>query len=310
MIIKIILTILMVFLAIFASIIIYENVPHDPINLNLNFGDVSLGEDSKKINYNQVSVFAEYMRFDHNNISYNIKGSCPKLRLAYIEEAFGILNENVRQLSFYQVDEDADISIECSEDYVEIGKNLFAAGEGGPTKIIKNGKFNIIEKGTIYLYQDPICDYPIVELHELLHVFGFNHSNDKKNIMFAVSDCEQRLSENIISALQNLYEIPVSPDLIITNLSAVKRGRYLDFNITIANEGLSGAEEVTLLVSSNGKEIQTFNLGEIEMGYGRTLYSVNVKMFSSDIKTIDFYVDGEDKISELDESNNKARLNE
>ena len=80
---------------------------------------------------------------------------------------------------------------------MEQDDDLFIAGEGGPTSITNTSLYNVILKGKILLYKKSECEEPIVELHELLHVFGFDHSQDPNNIMFNLSSCNQEISQDI-----------------------------------------------------------------------------------------------------------------
>ncbi len=302
MILKLLIVVVIILMA-FGSFYIYNNLPINPTK----FTTEKIEENfTKVISYEATPVFAENMRFDHNEISYFIENSCSNLRVSKMEEAFRIFNEKIEIVSFYKINDSdkAEILISCYEEDIQVGDNLFAAGEGGPTKIVKIGRFNIIEKGRIYLYKEQECDYPIVELHELLHVFGFDHSKDPKSIMYSVYRCDQKITLNIINTLKELYSIEPLPDAKITELSVVKKGRYLDFNITISNEGLADIENISLMILSEGKEISQFYLQEIYKGYARTLIITNSKMFSSNINTIDFYIDYENLIPEIDESNN------
>ena len=41
--------------------------------------------------------------------------------------------------------------------------------------------FKTIEKGKIALFKESKCEYPVVELHEISHVFGFDHIDNKKS---------------------------------------------------------------------------------------------------------------------------------
>jgi hypothetical protein len=290
----------------FGFFYLFNNLPINPVE----FTTERIEDNSTDIiSYGTTPVFAKNMRFDHNEISYFIENSCSSLRVSKMEEAFKIFNENVEIVSFSKINnEDADILIACSDEDIKVGRNLFAAGEGGPTKYIKVGEFNIIEEGKIYLYKGSECDYPIIELHELFHVFGFDHSNDPRSIMYSIYRCDQKITSDIIDILKELYSIEPLPDLRITNLNAVKNGRYLNFEITISNEGLSDVRGANLVIISEEKEIERFSLKEIYKGYARTLTVTNLKMFSSNINIIDFYVDYGNLIPEIDENNNHAQV--
>ncbi len=298
-------SVFLVIILFLAGYVLYENIPHSPIELSLEPSE-STGDP---VNFGTTPVFEENLRFDHNEVTYYIKESCSEKQKSSMREALKILDDEVSNLTFKPFnDEEADISIVCSDEHVSVGGNYYAAGEGGPSRIVKLGKFNIIEKGVIYLYRESTCDYPNVELHELLHVFGFDHSDNPKNIMYNTSSCSQRMSEDIVRILEQLYSIEALPDATITDLSAIKKGRYLDFNITVHNQGFKAFENISLVLTSDGEKIDTFYLDELERGFARTLRTVNVKMPSSNVDVIDFYVDYENSERELNENNNHVRM--
>jgi hypothetical protein len=168
--------------------------------------------------------------------------------------------------------------------------------------------FKTIEKGKISLYNDPRCDYPIVEIHELGHVFGFDHSLDPSNIMYNVSNCMQTISDDMIELVDALYGIKPLPDASVDELSAVMRGKYLDFNITVLNEGLLGIHDINLTILADGKSIQVMSMGEIGIGYGRTMKATNVKMPSRNIEVLDFIIDETNDVAELNEQNNAIQM--
>jgi len=167
----------------------YQAMPRSPIKLTIN---QSLPKQTSKIEYGTVPVFGKNMRFNHNMISYFIAKNCSKPRRDAMVEAFILLANKVKIISFYEVKKNADIEVNCPDTYINMGKNMFAAGEGGPSKMINTSLFKTIEKGTIHLYDDPRCNYPVVEIHELLHVFGFAHSHNPNNIMYNTSNCDQK----------------------------------------------------------------------------------------------------------------------
>lgn len=300
---KILMVMVLIFLVMLSVAIIYQNMPVDPVSLKTDYIQTT---NLTPIDYGDVPVFAENLRFNHNVISYYISNECSLSREYSIKEAFSLFAGEIKVVSFNEVysENEADIEVECSDDFVELDENLFAAGEGGPSKIINTSVFKTIEKGNILLYYDKKCSYPIVEMHELLHVFGFAHSEDPLNIMYSVSDCRQRMSQDMIDLMIKLYSIEPLPDISITNLSAIKKGAYLDFNITVLNEGLVGIDNIQLTVTSGSRQISVLDLGEIGIGYGRTLRVGNLKLPSRGIDRIEFVVDAQNLVRELDKKNN------
>jgi len=285
---------------------IYNELPKEPVRLISNIED---SEHIQIINYGATPVFSESLRFNHDDISFNIEESCSNKRATSMREAFQIFEDKMGIITFNEIgDNSADISVGCSDDFIELGENLFAAGEGGPINITNTSNFKTIQKGKIFLYEDQRCERPLVELHELSHVFGFDHSLDPNNIMYNVSICGQRISQDMIDLINELYSIKPLPDARISELTATKRGKYLDFNITILNEGLVEIENISLTLLSNNKVIDTISLEGIGIGFGRTLRAVNLRLFSGSISTIDFVVDYESVVEELDENNNVIQM--
>ncbi len=261
------------------------------------------------INYGTTPVFSQNLRFNHNNISYFIEPSCSNIRASAMREAFQIFQEKMEIISFYETaNKEADILIGCSDDFIELEENLFVAGEGGPSEIINTTNFKIIKEGKISLYKDPRCERPVVEIHELSHVFGFDHTPNTKSIMYNTSNCDQEITQDMVDLIQKLYSIKPLPDARISELSSIKRGRYLDFNITISNDGLTEMEDLSLTLITNGKEIETINIDYIGCGYINSLQATNVRLPSTNIDTIDFVLDYKSEIEELNEDNNAITM--
>lgn len=291
---------------IFSYTLVYQNLPLNPIEMK-PIGITS--EPIATINHRFTPVFEENLRFNHNNISYFIEPSCSNTRTSAMKEAFQIFQEKMEVISFHEIAyKEADILVGCSENFIGLGENLFAAGEGGPAEIINTTHFKIIQKGKIHLYEDPRCERPVVEIHELCHVFGFDHTPDLKNIMYNTSKCDQKISQDMIDFIKKLYSIKPLPDARISKLSAVKKGRYLDFNITVLNEGLTEMEELSLTLVANNNTIDRINLDYIVIGYIKTLSTTNLRLPSINIKTINFILDHESKIEELNEENNVVQM--
>jgi len=302
---KLILMFFMLIALLVSLVFLYQNLPQEPIEMKASY---IVPEVVAIIDYGLTPVFAENLRFNHNNISYFIEDECVEIRRNIMIEAFSIFSEKMNLISFYEMKTDADIQIGCSNDYIELGERLFVAGEGGPSLIINTSMFKTIEKGKISLYNDPQCDYPVVELHELLHVFGFDHSENPKSIMYNVSNCEQRITPDIIELINKLYSIEPLADAVIRDLTAIKKGRYLDFNISVLNEGLIEIDNISLAIIVNDKEIHVLDLGNIGIGYGRTLRATNIKLPSTNVKKVYFMVDNDNTIREFNEDNNFVEM--
>jgi hypothetical protein len=226
-----------------------------------------------------------------------------------MREAVAIFEEEMEILTFKEIiRRGADIQVGCSNDYIEIGENHFTAGEGGPSVIINTSKFKIIQKGKISLYKESSCEYPVVEIHELSHIFGFNHVLNPKGIMNNISNCNQRITTDMVITIQQLYSIPELPDAQIEELSAIKKGKYIDFNITIGNEGLIDMQDFNLTIISDEKVVERFLIEKIEIGHSRILQVSNVKLDSLSNIPIDFYLDYLNNIEELDKENNFASV--
>jgi hypothetical protein len=226
-------------------------------------------------------------------------------------EAFKIFHNETKIITFHEISNDsADILVGCSKDFVEVQERHFAAGEGGPSIIINTSGFKTIEQGKISLYKDQRCESPVVEIHELGHVFGFDHSENPKSIMYNISNCGQKITPDMIEIVNKLYSIEPLPDARISELVAYKKGRYLDFNITILNDGLLPIENISLSIFSgeDEDEIEKIDLGRIGIGFGRTLRATNIKLSSRNDKEIKFVVDHENKVKEFRENNNEARM--
>lgn len=284
---------------------VYQNAPRSPIKLT---STQLVPDETAIIEYGAVPVFAKNLRFNHKVISYAIDDNCSQTRKDAMLEAFFLFSDEMKIISFYETKRDADIDIGCSNDYIELGENLFAAGEGGPSRIINTSLFKTIEKGKIWIYDDPRCDYPIVEIHELSHVFGFDHSPNPNSIMYNTSSCNQRISKDMVELINKLYSIEALADARIDELNATKKGKYLDFNISILNEGLWEIDNITLTITADGKEVQTIDIGEIDIGYGRTLKAENVKLPTKNVKKIDFIIDKENAVKELNKDNNLVEM--
>ncbi|MCW8965186.1 MAG: M12 family metallopeptidase [Candidatus Pacearchaeota archaeon] len=279
-------------------LIFYWFIPFEKIEFVLegessNFSLYSIGEDMQ---------FYSNMRFPNRDISYKIY-DCTLKKQEDMNLAFDII-EDETSLSFFPVFDKEDISVNCN-DKNKMEEGMFIAGEGGPTNIIQNKNFNIISKGSIILIKDSNCPKPNIALHELLHVLGFNHSNNENNIMYYITDCKQTLGD-IPEVINKIYSIKNISDLEIENLSAIMNGKYLDSNISIRNNGLVSSDKFNLKIYSEDTEIKNIEIDSIKAGEGIEISLTNVWVSKLNIKELMFLIDSD--FEELDKENNKKIL--
>jgi hypothetical protein len=265
------------------------------------------------VNYTQLESEPSYlqglqafpnMRFDHTNLSYFSDSSCSGERITRLEEAFSILEQRTGILNFYRGDENSDIITACSDEELEQEDNMFIAGMGGAEgEMPFTGIYYIIPKGNVTLYRDIECDKPIVELHELLHVFGFNHSTNENSVMYPIASCSQVLTNDIVDELKRLYSIKALPDLYFSSVNAAKQGRYLNLNFTIRNQGLKESGDFAVIIYSREGEERRFSFVSMVPGAGAGRTIQNLRVSSSDFFTLSI-----NNSIELNEENNIAEL--
>jgi len=255
-----------------------------------------------------VEQFYTNMRFNHNRLSYYINPECSNEKKSRMIEAFDIIESSIDNLiSFYSISESrADILIGCSADSYEKEENIFVAGEGGPTKII-NSSIPVITKGKVLLYNESrsICDEPLLEIHELFHVFGYNHIGDKDDIMYPYLDCDQEINPDLIAHMKQLYSIAPFAELYfdVGEMVAYKEryaGKwYLNFNVSIDNNGIINAEESVLKVYAQDNLIESVELDDIDFGGGERFYVKNLVLKPQSATSIKFDISTTTKESNI-----------
>ncbi len=123
-----------------------------------------------------------------------------------------------------------------------------------------------------------------------------------------IESCDQILDQSIINQLKLLYAEENLPDLYFDKINVIKRGRYLDFNLTVKNSGSINSGEVFLTILDEDSIIEQRNLGTFDLGAGITLATTNLKLKNLNPTHIDFILDRDDKIREIDENNNIANI--
>ena len=239
----------------------------------------------------EIIQFYPNMRFNHNNISYFVL-DCSDEKITRLERAFSIINNETQIISFYEAEneKEADIRVGCTKNSFQTEENTFVAGEGGPTSFMRLEPYSIIIKGKVVLYKEESCDYPITELHELFHVFGFDHVNKSDTIMYPYVDYKQKIDPELISMIKAIYSIEPKAELYFSNVSSIKRGIYLDYTLEVNNDGLIDAKNVKLDINSDKGKVESSKLKNLGYGTGQKLWTTNMKLPSLDVKKIIFRI--------------------
>jgi len=266
----------------------------DP-NGNPNFSLYDYGKEDMQ--------FYKNMRFPNPRISYKID-DCPLQKMNDMERSFEIVSD-LTLLKFYQTSGNEEILITCKEKTVIEG-DLFIAGEGGPTRIVSGENFNVILNGEILLLRDSKCSIPNVGIHELLHVLGFNHSDNPNNIMYPISECGQTIGYDAIELLNELYSVPSYPELSFYNVSAFMHGRYLDVNFSIQNHGLKKSVPTKVIIYADNEKIKDLDIKPLDIGQGMIISLTNLGVSQISVEEIKLEIAYTSQ--ELDNTNNIAVL--
>ncbi len=252
---------------------------------------------------NELTQFVPDMRFESGRISYYINTDCSLKQKINMIYAMDLLTNATDIISFYTKDKDkAEIFISCSEVAYSGEKDVFAAGEAKPTEYLNLTYYPLIKKGKITISKQFNCDYPVLEMHELMHVFGFDHLNDSTSLMYPYADCNRTLDKPLIKMLKTLYADKPVAELLLENIKVSKSQKYLNFTLDITNQGLKVAEGVVLEVYVGKTLIDSGAVGTVEIGQPQLIGVNNIPLPSGNFSTTDFRIvySGE----EFDKTNN------
>lgn len=164
------------------------------------------------------------LHYIHTDLTYAFldESSCGKVQALRVRWAFEELqNQTNNLLTFEEITnieetdaeadraDIADINIICRREVplADIS-GYVVAGEATYEHI-----GNEITRGFIYFYNTGASGsygggcvrYPDTEIHEILHSFGFEHSNNSESIMFPYSSCKYKIDKETLDKLEEIY---------------------------------------------------------------------------------------------------------
>jgi len=212
-----------------------------------------------------------------------------------------------RTVSFVETNnrEEADIIVEWVRK-LNVTRGIKIVGEGGPS-VIDTGLFNLTIAGEIYLVpSDVSCRNVNRGLHELGHVLGLDHTDDREDIMYPYESCLLVITEGAIKTIKELYRIEPKPDLYFLNASAIKTGRYLNLEFVVKNQGLLNSTSTSVLFKIDNYSIDSFSILSLSPGEAYILRKTTRSPISFNL--IELLVDPENLVDELNEDNNEIIL--
>jgi len=94
------------------------------------------------------------------------------------------------------------------------------------------------------------------------------------------------------------------PDLYFQDLALVKKGRYINFNISIKNSGLADSENFSLTIMDNENLTKEMDFDGIKKGLNVSVRLENLRLINVNVTNISFIIDKANKIDESNEKNN------
>jgi|GEM_PF-2844705 len=153
-----------------------------------------------------IEVF-DYFRFASSTIKYRYEEECNWVQSNRLEEAIEILEEKTI-LNFRETSGEPELYIHCYEGQRKTEDGL-KLGEGSP--LFYENISNTLINSSIDLYSKRkavhCLNYPVTEIHEILHALNFGHINDSNSIMHPGMEGElcPELDEEVINCLETIY---------------------------------------------------------------------------------------------------------
>ncbi|MGK0209078.1 MAG: hypothetical protein ACI83O_000343 [Patescibacteria group bacterium] len=188
-----------------------EISPQDQIIINQTIQETQNTTRPQNPNADQYPEINE-PHWGHMPVTYQFKSDCiPRLEDLMKKGFDSIQTETAQVVQFEEVAQNPDIEIYCLEkEGAYIGETTLANAQtkrdGKNPNLIKSARINVFNQGMV-------CStgYPALEVHEILHSFGFEHSPLLKSVMSRYSSessksCDiTKIDQPYITCMQYIY---------------------------------------------------------------------------------------------------------
>lgn len=143
-------------------------------------------------------------RWSDKIITFNISDGCRLSKAKVIREEFAILkNKTNISIDFQETNSNADIYFICKDSInYDIDKGYIVSGLTTLTEVGTR-----ITSARIELLNGFSNSDGKTILHEVIHALGLQHSENDESVMYPIGYDKQRLDNDTISQLNNLYPI-------------------------------------------------------------------------------------------------------
>jgi hypothetical protein len=174
-------------------------------------------------------INSNYLHFYHKVITFSMEGEEAPLKRQRMHSALNELQQEVGEFVFEEIDnyEEADIKINFPKP-----TNLPTVGEARP---IFDEEGDIIGGEITIIKIKDDCGYHGTELHELLHVFGFDHK--RKEVMYEYSGSCLTLTYHSYDYVEHLRFIYSNGKRGIEHPELPMYGLKQDYVSSCINEG-------------------------------------------------------------------------
>lgn len=201
-----------------------ENVSNTSTNPSISYDDHNIMDNETKAlkTENFKGHFWNHMPITYK---YDLSDKCEYTKVKKMEYAFDEIEKWTNNIVYFEEEEgdisEVDLVIRCFDHKVKNSDeeyNYETLGEAVYEYFIDNSEINNAEI-YFYSYIDSCGYYPFTELHEILHIFSFTHTdkNNKCSIMYPYEECDWKYENQDICYNNDFHNREIGIDEDIAN---------------------------------------------------------------------------------------------